>query len=682
MARMGHRLTTNRMILALLLAVAMISGACSDSGDSADSRDTTASSTGNANGSDRTPADEPPGTGACDPVDETNCLTPWPSDTLTRADSSTATGIRVDLPVDGMPTNTDGTPIDPTEWNRNDGFSTASIPQVVVADLDVDASELPPQTDIGASLESDSNLVLIDLDTGERVPAWAEIDTSVTNAEEAPVRIVPARGLAEGHRHAVGLWNLVRNDGSQVEPSEAMAETLGSPDEAQAEWLGALMESRNSSDGPDVGWSFTVASAAGTTGRLVHMWTDTSEGLGLEQASDAVGAPGAPPFVVDSDEEAGATRVIEGSFTMPKYLTDDGGPGTILDNGDDPDGIPTAHGTMDMPFTCVVPASPSAPVPFVVYGHGLLGSRSEVLDIGTLGASVGVGFCAIDWIGMSTEDVPTVLAEFKDLSLFRTQVDRLTQAHLAFLLLGRLLAADDGFGTDPAFADTSGSSMIEPASITFLGASQGGILGGPSSALSPDWSRSIFAVGAMGYNLLLRRSVDFEEFLPVLAQAYPDELDQALALELTEQLWDRSENAGWAQHLTTDPLLDGADPSTVMILEAFGDHQVANVATENLARTLEVPRKVPTLAPGRSPDVEPFWGIDEIQTYPHEGSALFVWDFGTPAPPTAPTPPTEGEDPHGKLADVPQALALVIAFARENGVVLDVCGPDPCSGPG
>jgi hypothetical protein len=120
----------------------------------------------------------------------------------------------------------------------------------------------------------------------------------------------------------------------------------------------------------------------------------------------------------------------------------------------------------------------------------------------------------------------------------------------------------------------------------------------------------------------------------------------------------------------------------VLLLEAFGDHQVANVSTEKLARTLRVPRVAPTLAEGRSTDLEPFLGIPPVDVLPHPGSALVVWDFGTPAPPTANTPPREGEDPHGKLSGVPQALALVAAFIQPHGIVLDVCGDQPCASPG
>ncbi|MEZ5139145.1 MAG: hypothetical protein R2711_10400 [Acidimicrobiales bacterium] len=56
-------------------------------------------------------------------ADPAACLLPWPNDRFTRADPSTSTGRRLDLPADGMPANVEGAPIDPAEWDRNDGFA-------------------------------------------------------------------------------------------------------------------------------------------------------------------------------------------------------------------------------------------------------------------------------------------------------------------------------------------------------------------------------------------------------------------------------------------------------------------------------------------------------------------------------------------------------------------------------
>lgn len=653
-----------RRIWVLVVVVGLVAAACTSDGGS----------DGAAGGGDPASevAAELAGTGACDDADPAACLLPWPNDRFTRADPTTATGRRVDLPADGMPANVDGTPIDPAEWNRNDGFAPASSLLTVIPDLDVEASGLPPVTDIGASLDEGSPLVVFDVTAGERLAAWAELDANAEDPAKQALLVQPAAALPEGHRIVVGLRDLVGTDGQPIEPSAAFAARVDEPDaEAAAvlESLGAVGVER---EALDQAWGFTVGSGDDLSGRLRSMWAETKAEVG----------EGAPAFEVTSDEVSGPARIVQGTFEAPKYLTGDGGPGTVLNNEGDPDGIPQADGTMTVDFFCTVPTGATAedPAGTVIYGHGLLGTRQQTLDIGLLGASVNIAFCGLDYLGMSAADVPAIVESFEDLTAFRTVPDRLQQGHLTFLLLGRLLRSDEGFASDPAFQDADGASILDPDQVALLGASQGGILGGVASSLTDDWTQVILAVPGMGYNLLLRRSIDFDEFFPQVEANYPDELDQTLVLDLLEQLWQRGENAGYAQHLTRDPY-DGVPAKEVMLLEAFGDHQVANVSTEKLARTLQIGRRAPTLADGRSADDEPFWGIDELPELPHDGSGLVVWDFGTPTPPTANVPNRAGEDPHGKLSNVPEALALVLGFVQ-GGEIIDVCGGEPCSSPG
>src|SRR5262249_8744165 len=76
---------------------------------------------GHGNGSPPTPAAH-----VCDPIDPSLCLLPWPNNYFTRPDRSTPTGLRLDISPLATPTNAAGTPIDPTDWNRLDGFSPGS----------------------------------------------------------------------------------------------------------------------------------------------------------------------------------------------------------------------------------------------------------------------------------------------------------------------------------------------------------------------------------------------------------------------------------------------------------------------------------------------------------------------------------------------------------------------------
>ncbi|MEQ8842381.1 MAG: hypothetical protein RIB98_15455 [Acidimicrobiales bacterium] len=663
---------------AVFVALALLAAACSDGDGDADAdpgSSTTIAETPTTTASTTTTT--PPSTavdvaeaGACDPVDGAACLLPWPNDRFTAPDDGTVTGLRIDFPADATPANADGVHIGVDEWNRNDGFSPAAMPMTVIPGIDPVASGLAPVTDIARSLADDSPLVLFDTATGERVPAWAELDFSGTDDTDTALVIVPAIALGEGHRHLVVLRDLVDVEGNAIEPSDAFVERVSAPaDQHDQALLEGLDDAGIDPAEVTVAWTFTVSSAESISSRLVAMWDETKTEVG----------DGAPSFTVDTTELAGLANVVSGTFETPSYLSGDGSTGSVLNNEGDPTGIPVRNGTLATEFVCTVPVTATAerPAPFVLYGHGLLGSRSEVLGIGGVGAAAGIGFCAIDFIGMSTTDLPSVAAALEDLTGFRTQADRLQQGHLAWLLLGRLLASDEGFATAAPFRDGDGASVIDHDQLSFLGASQGGILGAASTALSDDLTQVILAVPGMGYNLLLPRSIDFDEFSAVFNLAYPSPLDRMLARELMEMLWDRGENAGWAQHLTRDPY-DGATEKNVLILAAFGDHQVANVSTDKLARTLGVPLREPGLAPGRSTDVDPFFGIDPIGSLPHVGSGYVMWDFGTPAPPTENAPPREGEDPHGKLSDVPEALAIVADFIGADGVINDLCAGGPC----
>jgi hypothetical protein len=143
-------------------------------------------------------------------------------------------------------------------------------------------------------------------------------------------------------------------------------------------------------------------------------------------------------------------------------------------------------------------------------------------------------------------------------------------------------------------------------------------------------------------------------------------------------IWDRGEADGYAQHLTTNPY-PGTPRHTVLLDEAFGDQQVANVATEVEARTIGVRAHRPALTPGRALDRTPLWGIPTIAAYPDPGSALVLWDSASPAPPPGNVPPRTGVDPHEDPRASKAARAQKSAFLRVGGAVIDVCGGRPCT---
>lgn len=554
----------------------------------------------------------------CGGLTAEECLLPWPNDALTVADATTATGRRLALPADAMPVNVDGTPVDVTDQDRADGFSPVSTILLVAPDVDLEMSSLPTSDDIGASLSDSAGIAVTDTETGERWPYWAELDAQAASDETPLLMLRPAVAFTEGHTFTVTIRHLRTAEDEVV--------GLGTPE-----------------------WSFTVASGDSLSGRLRSMVAVATE---------------VPEFAV---EQAGDDGVVTGTFAVPNFLDGDGSTGQrfVLDDA----GLPVRneeHPTYTAHFTCLVGGD--EPRPTAVYGHGLLGTQQEVLGLGAVTTVGGLNACATDWLGMATEDLPTVGRILADASEFPAVADRLQQGHLAFHLLGRLVNDPDGFASDPAFA-----GALEPDAAVFVGLSQGGILGGAVSAVTDQWTRAVLGVPGMGYNTLLTRSSNWPQFQPTFEGAYPDATDRALVLELIQLLWDRGENSGHAQHL---------DDAEVLLIEAIGDHQVANVSTEVLARTIGA-----TVAPDdpyavRSDDVEPLWGLARADGFPTTAPFLSVWDYGTPLPPAgnvAPTEPAFGEDPHGAGSEEVGVLTQALGFLT-SGEIADTCGAAPCLG--
>lgn len=261
------------------------------------------------------------------------------------------------------------------------------------------------------------------------------------------------------------------------------------------------------------------------------------------------------------------------------------------------------------------------------------------------------------------------------------------QGQLNMLFLGRAINATDGFSSAPAFQSAAGSPLLAAGDTVFVGNSQGGILGGATSAVSTEWQRVVLGVPGANYSLLLTRSSDWPQFQTIFDAAYTDPVDRVLALQLIQLLWDRGENTGYMQHLTADPY-DGFEPKDVLLIAAFGDHQVANVSTDFLARTIKAAVYQPSLSPGRSADVEPQWGLEALNVASAAaadsvvGGYLVVWDYGTPAPPTVNLPPTSpeyGNDPHGSGSSEQRVLQQALTFLLE-GRFDDVCAGAPCVG--
>ncbi|MER5944499.1 hypothetical protein ABT127_00395 [Streptomyces sp. NPDC001904] len=633
-------------------------------------------------------ANPPSPQGGCDPLTATggDCLLPFPNDWYTRADAGTPTGRRVAFTSEMLPRGAAAPAVDPTAWNRSDGFSPGAALLVQVPGLDLAATGAAPLTDIGSSLDRDAPIVLLDTTTGERHPYWAEPDANATSGDRRALLIHPAKNFSEGHHYAVALRGLKDATGHRLPTPDAFARVAGRQlprhDALAARQrqlqpaLQALRNHRINTGDLYLAWDFTVASARSLTGDLFSIRDDAFRRLG--SASPGFTVTGVKDLTPDQD--ARIAREVTGTVTVPGYLSLPGGPpGSTFAR--DRDGTPRhLPGNVQLAsFRCEIPRTaftgrPSRPA---LYGHGLLGSAGEVGagNVKAMAYEHDFTFCATDWIGMAQADIPVVLGALADLNRFPAVPERSEQGMLNAMFLGRALIHRDGLASDPAFRTADGRPLIDTAhGLSYDGNSQGGILGGALVAASRDVRRGVLGVTGMNYGLLLNRSADFAPFQQVLDVAYPDRLRQQIVLQLYQMVWDRGETNGYAQTLA-------GNGDRVLMHIAYGDHQVANAAADVEARTLGARLLTPALATGRSPDRVPYWGIPRAGKPPlRDGSAMVVWDSGTPAPPVTNTPPTEpayGKDPHSDPRATAAARRQKATFLR-TGAVIDVCDRAPC----
>ena len=111
-----------------------------------------------------------------------------------------------------------------------------------------------------------------------------------------------------------------------------------------------------------------------------------------------------------------------------------------------------------------------------------------------------------------------------------------------------------------------------------------------------------------------------------VSAAYARPLDRAVIYSLLSNLWDRGEASGYAQYMTRRPLPD-TPPHEVLLHVALGDHQVAPVTADVMARTIGA-NVWNNLDSGRSTDEEPFFGIPALTRFPYRAQ---LWSCSTPA---------------------------------------------------
>ncbi|MHB8233018.1 MAG: hypothetical protein ACYDHT_00025 [Solirubrobacteraceae bacterium] len=643
------------------------------------------------------------------------CMLPFPDDYYTKADPTSPTGRRIDFRELATPTNAISQHIEVAPYNTGDGFSPGSVITLKVPGIettaDVKAMRAVPINHLGHYRAPNAPVVVIDTSTGQRWPIWVEIDSTV-KAEKATLEIHPAVNFTSGDRYIVALRNLKNAKKEHLQAPESFRTYRDNLPSSEAkvnerrphfeELFNTLQSAGIARSNLYLAWDFTVASDENNTGRELSMRNAAFSALGDNNLADGVVEGSSPTFAVTETENepnpGEIARRVKGTFVVPCFLFPSCAPGgTMVLNAE---GKPTQNGVWTANFDCIVPASATSGAGETarpsLYGHGLFGDASEVGSSPqrSLSQTHDIVQCATDEIGMSESDLGSVVQALQNLSAFPKITDRLQQGLLDELYLGRAMISPSGFTTNAAFhqdGTMATPSVLNIGHLYYNGNSQGGIMGGALTAVSPDFTRASLGVPAMNYSTLLPRSVDFDEFAAILYPSYPDEEARPLVLDMMQLLWDRGEPDGYAERMTTNPLPDTPAHQVLMDI-AFGDHQVTDYQADVEARTIGASAHRPVLFKGRWPMTNVLWRVPSIKPYPFTGSAAYYWDIGpiresspgsgknigTEPPPYENLPNRSGEDPHSAPRAAPAEQQVVSDFFEGAIQKTDRCNKGPC----
>ncbi len=604
----------------------------------------------------------------CDDLNPAYCALPWPSDRYLESDPTLPTGYRIAYTQEVIPDGCSSRPFDLAPYNRMDGFSPGSQIMTLFPSPP-DLSDAPYLDTIDRSLEDDSPTVLLDLETGERVPHWVELDRRDSPSDQRLVFIRPAIRLENNRSYAVALRNLSDAEGTPFAPTEAfraLRDGLGS----DSDRLEARRESYDA-----MFLAFTQAAVPVDPSSLQAAWwwhTASFERAHQDQldiradALERIGADGLG-CTVDSveDEYKGiAYRLVRGTVTTPWYLDSAESPAAFVR---DASGVPTYQGTEEVAFIAILPhslADIGSQGPLVIWGHGLFGEKEQHITSEVMlqrAEDEGFVFAATNWAGMSSPDMNALAAALADVSQFYKMGEHVQQGMVNQITLTRSMMG--ACRLEPGMT-ADGTPLIDPAQRYFVGGSQGSILGGTFLTLSPDIERGALLVGGNNFSFMIERSIHFNTFELFLDGTCPARIDQGFLMALSQHVWDWAESADFLRRAPAG--LEGIGPKEFIYAVAKNDAQVPNACSDLAARNVGLP--------ALEGSVWVPWGVSTVSS-PHQGSVYLTMDAGDGDPPEGNLSPETDDGGHYSAPASPEVFDMAWHFFQTGEAI------NPCGGP-
>lgn len=647
----------------------------------------------------------------CDPLDETECLLPFPSNFFTIPSSDTYTGRRVNIQANALNTIFKGYgPAHPTVVNDLDGFSTSGPILFYVEGMKEAGGRgihdnmklIGPNDDIGLSITNLSVTLLVDVSQNVLVPHFAEIDYL---DEQRPLIVLqPAAPLRHNTTYAVAVINAATSDRTTLLPqSDNMRHILDGGNEKLDQlrngnyFRSILLPAVRQAATP---WYANISTNAIQMLFDFHTISDKSQlemtrklrDISLHRIEDIEWKEDQNARIVkiESTNECNSdittslvARTVHMEIDVPWFLHDQQNlqRATSLN----PEAFkPGESATSPVKFVVTIPCSvvryknPLEVKAILDYGHGFLFSREELLIpdnyLQRMANDNGYVMVATNWRGMSQTDIPFIIkALMADLNLIRGVCDNIMQGYANKAVIQHFVKNGLHKMSFMNFSEKRVNfSLSKRPRYLFYGVSQGGILGAAYTALIGPTSLvdgSILVSTATPFSVLITRSTIFPFYELFLKLNVQHKRHIRIVLSLVQMSFDSIEAAG----LMAPPLLVSV-PKTLMV-SALGDEVVTSIAGEIMARAFNA-----SILPNNPKDI---YGVN---TLPYNNvsiddvNVLFTQVEYTDeynSYPTRNVPSKTDTYVHWCVRSDPAILRQHVAFIN-NGTFIDPCVEDHC----
>ena len=520
----------------------------------------------------------------CDNINPLHCMLPFPSDAFLTEDETKVTGKRINYSPSSLPSSGSKSLIEIPLINQMDGFSTSTQIMTVFSqtpNLETAAN----QNNIMPSMETGHQTLLVNLDSGNLVSHWVELDARAEDGEDAILHIRTIKHLEYNTEYGVLVHGLRDNSGELIDPPEALKAIItGQPTNSidienrrvKTIQLIDYFEKEKDISASEIQaiWSFTTNSAESALGPVIQMRDDALNRIG--------GGLGCTIESVEENygEDNLTLRRISGTFTTPQYTLSEYTP-TLINR--DENRMPLFVENREVPFIMTIPhlQNDTTNMPITIWGHGFLG----LADGGPRGwaYTYQTAMLTADITGFSNVDYDPISFALLDPNYFSHHSASLEQGMINHVVLARTFSDACSNLTEFYHDDLK---IINTEEIHWGGYSLGGIVGIPVMALSPDISRGALFAGGGPYTLIAERSGAVQGLYSAFSLdiSYGNQLDRAVIMSaVIQQLWDVVDPDAYSAY--SNGGYSGLHEHQFVSLNSIGDQVVPILSADRMIRS-------------------------------------------------------------------------------------------------